>query len=161
VIIATEPLTAAVTNSTADDSCTRIGLRSGVFKELSRFRIRSKAVAGRRNLDSEGILSPPSTAGRVTQVRQVRQVRQVGFPTSLTRPTWLTSLVYVVLLVRFRCTRISYTRDYAQQSGAQQLVASGFRARTNALTNRFSTCAASRSTSSPLSIRNERASSIV
>src|SRR5439155_27146648 len=48
-----------------------------------------------------------------------------------------------------------------QQVGPQQLFASGLRARTNALANLSSTCGASRSMSTPLSVRNARASSIL
>ena len=57
--------------------------------------------------------------------------------------------------------RLSTNHDYWQQVGPQQLFASGFRARTNALANRSSTCGAMASTSTPLSVRNARASSIL
>ena len=56
---------------------------------------------------------------------------------------------------------IEEIKTHTQHSGPQQLFASGLRARTNALANRSSTWGASRSTSTPLSVRNARASSIL
>src|SRR5437868_14497751 len=48
---------------------------------------------------------------------------------------------------------------HAQQSGPQQLFASGFRARMKALANLSSTSGVTRSTSTPAPVRNARASS--